>query len=516
MKDNKDKVNDNITNLPVKKTSEEQEEKDGIFRKFINILNERWLQNGLTTILLVLIIFAIYLGVNILLDKVVLTDIDLTENKIYSLSEETNTKLKNIDKEVTITLINYGQNESFIKLIEKYTTINKFIKLERIDDLASRTDIMQKYSIESTDTLILISSEDKEKTISEYDLYTFDYSTYEEIDVTEETITNAIIDITTANKPVIYFMNNHVMYNMNYFESVLTSLENEANEIKEIDLLTTGVVPENCDTLIITSLKEDITAGERDKIIEYINRGGELLLMCGANIEDIQLPNFQVVLEQYGITLGNGTVSGKGVIFEGSSSNMLSGYPDIIVEEVPSNSITKNINMSMSVCFIDATPIIINNDKLEELGVEYETLITTSDKAFIRTDLTQKSATRTSEDSEYGEYVIGILATKKIDDNTSSKIVIYSNELFATKKPIQLMGYTYEIVDLYNNKDIVLNSVAYLNEREDIITIRKNYDSVSYTVTKLQNNIIMAIIFIIPVVVIGIGIIVWQVRRRKK
>ena len=157
-----------------------------------------------------------------------------------------------------------------------------------------------------------------------------------------------------------------------------------------------------------------------------------------------------------------------------------------------------------------------NEEKLDELGVEYETLITTTNKAFIRTDLSQQSAVRTSQDSETGEQIVGVLATKKINDNNSSKLVLYSNELFATSMSVQLMGYKYEIVDLYNNKDIVLNSIAYLNEREDIITIRKNYDSVSYTVTELQNNVIMAIIFITPVIVLAIGIVVWQVRRRKK
>ena len=78
LKNNKEKINENKENLPIKKTSEEQEERDGVFRKFINVLNEKWLQSGLTTIILVLIIFAIYLGVNILLDKVILPDIDLT------------------------------------------------------------------------------------------------------------------------------------------------------------------------------------------------------------------------------------------------------------------------------------------------------------------------------------------------------------------------------------------------------------------------------------------------------
>lgn len=499
-------MKNNKENLPIEK----QEEKEGIICKFINILNTRWLQSGLTTIMLILIIFAIYLGVNILLDKVILPDIDLTENKIYSLSEETNTKLKNIDKEVKITLINYGDYESFIKIVEKYTTVNKLITLERIDDLASRTDIMQKYSLETTDKLILISSENKEKTIAEYDLYTYDYSTYEEIDLTEETITNAIIDITTDNKPIIYFMNNHTMYSEAYYATVLNALKNEANEVRTLDLLTQGEVPSDCDTLIITTLKEDITEGERDKIIEYINRGGDLLLLCGSNLLNVSLTNFDFVLSQYGMAMGSG------VIFEGNSSNMLSGYPDFIVEEVQSNSITKGINMSINACFADAGPIIVYEEKLDELGVEYETLITTTNKAFIRTDLSQQSPVRTSQDSETEEQIVGVLATKKINDNNSSKLVLYSNELFATSMSVQLMGYKYEIVDLYNNKDIVLNSIAYLNEREDIITIRKNYDSVSYTVTELQNNVIMAIIFITPVIVLAIGIVVWQVRRRKK
>jgi len=72
------------------------------------------------------------------------------------------------------------------------------------------------------------------------------------------------------------------------------------------------------------------------------------------------------------------------------------------------------------------------------------------------------------------------------------------------------------LVELYNNEDAVLNSIAYLNEREDIITIRKGYDVVTYTATQLQHNIIMAIIFIAPLIIIIIGIIVWQHRRRKK
>ena len=113
-------------------------------------------------------------------------------------------------------------------------------------------------------------------------------------------------------------------------------------------------------------------------------------------------------------------------------------------------------------------------------------------------------------------FVIGAIVNKKINDNNNSKLIIWGNELFGSNMQVSLNDYDYYISELYNNEDVILNSIAYLNEREDTITIRKGYDSVTYTATQLQHYIIMAIIFIIPLLIIIIGIIVWQVRRRKK
>ena len=76
--------------------------------------------------------------------------------------------------------------------------------------------------------------------------------------------------------------------------------------------------------------------------------------------------------------------------------------------------------------------------------------------------------------------------------------------------------YRYAI-EFCNNEDILLNSVSYLTEREDNITIRKAGETVTtYDVTENQTKIILSIIFGIPVVIIIVGIVVWQVRRRKK
>ena len=66
------------------------------------------------------------------------------------------------------------------------------------------------------------------------------------------------------------------------------------------------------------------------------------------------------------------------------------------------------------------------------------------------------------------------------------------------------------------NKDLVLNSIAYLADREEDITVRKSTGSVTYTATEQENKIILATITFVPLLIIVIGIIVWANRRRKK
>ena len=198
--ENKEEVIDS-KELTVKK-----KEKQKIFHRFSNFIKSKLLTNTIATILLIIVIIDVYILANIILNNVTLPEFDFTENKVYSLSEETKTKLKNLEQEVLITLINYADNETVIKFAEKYVILNKNINIEEINDLASRKDLMEEYSLETTDTLIIISSGENETTLSEWDLYTYDYTTYETIDRTEEAITNAIVEVTTRNKPKIYIV----------------------------------------------------------------------------------------------------------------------------------------------------------------------------------------------------------------------------------------------------------------------------------------------------------------------
>ena len=118
-------------------------------------------------------------------------------------------------------------------------------------------------------------------------------------------------------------------------------------------------------------------------------------------------------------------------------------------------------------------------------------------------------------DSEEGSCIVGAYVTKKISDEKSSKLVIFSNETFASTSQL-IIGYqAISAAYMYNNLDVVLNSASHLIEREDTITIRKTSDVQRYTVTDQEDVIIKTIIFSVPVIIIILGIGVMIYRRRK-
>lgn len=502
-KEKKTKMTQDNENLDIIKTKE---------KKSSNEVLKKWLSNTTYTIIMLVIIIVAYVGINLLMEKLNPTDIDLTADKIYSLSEASKQIAKSIDKEVKIILVNISDIQSVVDFSNRYTKENDKIKVVEITDVNKEPELAAKYNLTSNSYKIIMTCGDKEKILTTDDLYTYDYTTYEQKDLTEEAMTNALLDITTETKPKIYFLSGHNDNIESYIYSFKQKLASEANEVVNLDLLTKGEVPEDCSVLAITTLSEDIKEIEKDAIIKYIKKGGKIILFTDANVTKIKLPNFQKVLDEYGISISNG------ILLEQDADKMLSGSPSAVVVTVNAGtSITQNINMSTNACFINSGRINFkDSETLEKLGVEVEILATTSDKSFYREDLTISSTSKQAED-EVGTSTVGALLTKKIDDETSSKMIVYSNNIFITNMQISLNNqyylYAYE---LYNNEDLALNSISYLTGREDTIMIRKDTETTTYTVTQQQQIIILTIIFSVPVLIMIAGIIVWQVRRRKK
>lgn len=486
-------------------------------KKFIHTIKTKWIKDTTLTIALVAILIAVFIFVNLLFIKLDLAPLDFTAEKIYSLSDESKEQIKNVGQNVTLFFFGYDEDSSVVTLAKRYTDVNDKIKIQVINT-SERPDLAATYGVSTSSKLVAIQASERYKIIDSSEMYTYDTTTYETIDITEQKLTNGILDVTVLKKPQIYFLAGHGEYGINSsapMATLGTYIVNDINDVKTLDLLTSDM-PEICDALVIANPTSDFTDLETEKITNYINNGGDILWMQDTyafnqeNKEIGQFPNVNKVLSLYGIKFS------KGVVCEEETSHMVANSPDLIIPNMTYNSIVKDIYTDGSIILMDSGKIeTVSDEELEKLGVTASAFLKSSDKSFYREDINSDITKRLDTD-ENGPFVLGEILTKKISEEKSSTLVAYSNGLFATNYQVNFSGTVTIPLALRNNKDIVLNTIAYLSNREDTIRIRKNTGQVAYTATESQNRIVLWTIFTIPVIIIITGVIVAIVRKRRK
>lgn len=487
-------------------------------KKDLNKSKNRWIKNKAKTVFLILLILVVFFVVNFIIKRINIHPIDFTKEKLYTLSEESKNQVKDIEQNVTIYFFGYSDEDYDVILAKQYADVNNKIKIANTTAL-NRPDLAQKYgaSYDSSNKLIAVQSSQRHKVIEPSELYTYDTTALQYINITEQKLTNAILDTTILKKPQVYFLKGHGEYEISEnggYYTLKQAIVNEVNDVYDIDLLSKDL-PEDCDTLIIASPTKDFTNIETTKIIDYIKKGGDIIWLNDPIVEAKSYPNIQKILDLYGCKFSNG------VLYETNNENMITENAQLIIPiAVYNNNIVKDVYTDMGVLLPVSGKIEIESgDKLEGLNVVAQTFLKTSDKAFYRENYNQENAlvtTKQDYDTE-GEFPIAAEFTKKINEETSSKLVVYANAVFASDVNLMLNGtQQVQAISLYKNKDIVLNTIAYLTDRGDTIRIRKDTGIVTYTASEKENKIVLTFIFTVPIVIILSGIIIWQIRRRKK
>ena len=93
-----------------KKSKKEKKEKKS--NKFVQIMKKKWLIDGTKTTILVLLILAVFFAISFTMQKLDLTPIDLSKDKLYTLTDESKEKVKNIDKDVNIYFVGFSEDDS--------------------------------------------------------------------------------------------------------------------------------------------------------------------------------------------------------------------------------------------------------------------------------------------------------------------------------------------------------------------------------------------------------------------
>ena len=227
-----------------KKEKKQKAQKEKKPNKFIETIKKKWLINGTKTFILVVIILAVFVGISVLMKKLNLTPIDLTEDKLFTLTSESKDKVKDIDKDINIYFVGYSDDDSTLDLAKQYTKVNEKIKVEAVTQ-DSRPDLVQKYGIETSSEGIIVECGDNYKVLASSDLYTHDSTTYESVNVAEEKLTAAIRSVSVEELPKVYFLSGYSSFTLTSGMQYLNMyLQNEVNQVETLDILSTGKVPD--------------------------------------------------------------------------------------------------------------------------------------------------------------------------------------------------------------------------------------------------------------------------------
>lgn len=477
------------------------------------------LADNFRTFLTVAILFVCYISINAWASQAELPKIDVTENKIYSLTDASKKALKKIEQDIKIYAYGFEENSTLLDLLKQYNDVNNKITYEILTE-ESNYEMVKKYELSEGYFVLIIRSGDSEKVIdASTEFSSYDYTTYQNVDTTEQTITNSILSLNSGNKPKVYFTQGHGEYDLNVIARLLSQLKNEAFETEFINIATSGSIPADCNILAINSPTQDLLDIEVTAITDYINKGGKIFFSMDVVSQELSLTNLQKVLDLYGVSVENGYV------FECAKNQYLSNYNYIYMPQISNTStITRDIYTDSFLWLVFTGRLNYkSNEELQALNVTKETLLSSSEDSVFVTDLSSeitKSVETAALAGALKSSEVASLVTKKVilEDGSEkeSKLVIVASASFMSDFVVSEINKNYPLSFIGSNMDFVMNSMAFLGGKEDILTIRKEYNSSTYTPTNTQHLIVIAIITLVPILIILAGILISAWRKRRK
>lgn len=486
-----------------KKKNKDQNEKKYIKKG----INKKTLKNGSYSVVLSVIFVVIIVVVNLIVDAFpsTYTELDVSDQQLFSIGDQTKDFLKELDKDVTIYQIAQSGSEDEVvsKLLKKYEEASDHIKVETKDPVVNPKFTSEYTDEEVSSNSLIVVCEDRSKVVDYNNIYesSIDYNTYSYTTSGfdgEGQITSAISYVTSDNLPVLYTLDGHGEKSL---DSTLQEDIEKANiEIKSLNLLTEESVPEDADCLMINSPSTDISEEERDAIIEYLENGGKAMIF--SDYTEGSMDNFDAVLENYGVERVDG------IVIEGDAQHYAMQMPYYLLPDVGSAEAVSDFSSQGYFILAPYAQGIRQLDNVRDT-LTIESLLTTSDDAYSKTDLNTETLEKTDEDID-GPFDIGVSITEEVDDDKTTQIVYYSTANLMDSQINQMVAG--------GNEQMITESLNWMCSTDETSTISIPSKSleVSYlTVTAYDAAYWkICVMGLIPGVFLVVGFVVWLKRRK--
>ena len=409
--------------------------------------------------------------------------LDLTENRRNSLSPQTIQLLKNLKTDVNaVGFFRTDQPgkrvaEDLFKQYARYAG-GKFSW--KVVDPDREPALARRYAIEQYGTVVLETKTKSEKVS----------------DAEEEKLTNGLVKVTREGKRAVYVLQGHGEHEVNSaersgFTEAKNALERANYEVKPLVLAREGKVPDDAAVVIEAGPRTDLFPPEMEALDAYLGRNGKLLVM----VNPFQNEGLKKWLAKYGFELGDN------LIVEPNPIGRLFGIgPEVpIVQQYESHAITRDMG-GVSTLF----PITRSVDKAKGLptGINVQLLARTSPQSWGETnrDALQRGEAQPDPQDARGPLGVAAVATKD-----KARIVAYGTSNLVANQFLNLQG----------NRDFFLNTVSWLAEEEDQISIRaKDTKSAPVFLSAQQAQAVFLLpVIVLPALVLVAGIVV-TVRRR--
>lgn len=470
-------------------------------------LNKKYLRNGSYSTLLIVIFVAIVVVINMIVGKLPskYTQIDISDQQLYSIGDETKKVLNNLDKDVTIYQIaqSGSEDETISNLLQKYADESKHVKVELKDPVVSPKFVSEYTSDQVSSNSLIVVCGDRNKVVNYNDMYesTMDYNTYSYQTTGfdgEGQITSAIAYVTTENLPVLYTLEGHGEKELD--STIKEDIEKANMEIKTLNLISEGSVPDDAACLLIDSPSSDISEDEKTALLDYLENGGKAMVF--SDYTESTLSNFAAVLENYGVKAADG------IVFEGDNQHYGMQMPYYLLPTV--NSTDASSETASSGYYI-IMPYAQGIQKLDDVRdtVTVEDILTTSDSAYSKTNLQSETLEKEDGDVE-GPFALGVSIKEDVGDGKKTQIIYYSSSYIMDSQMNQLVSG--------GNEKLVTESLNSMVSTEETTTVSIPSKSleVSYLTISDYDASFWKIctIGLIPGIFLVAGFVIWFKRRK--
>jgi ABC-type uncharacterized transport system involved in gliding motility auxiliary subunit len=454
---------------------------------------KRTTQYGTLMGLMILVVLGILVTIELFSQTRFYARADLTRNRRYSLAPQTVKVLEGLKEPVKAYAFFQEADVSRTsaeELFKLYRDRSKEFSFEFVDP--DRFPLKaQNYKVTSYNTIALEQGDRFEKVAM----------------AEEERITNALVKLIQKEKRVVYCLQGHGEHALDNvqkdgYSEAKKAMENESYEVKPLILAREQGVPEDATLLLIGGPQKDFQEEEWKSLKAYVEGGGRLLVLADPQVA----PGMGEFLKPYGIQLDDDVIVDR-------ASRLLGGdylVPPIVQYEF--HTITKDLRQSGYLVYLPLARSVAAAEKPPE-GVAAEVLARTGAESWGERDLERlkRGDAEKSSDDIQGPVPVAVAAKIQVKEGKKkeARVVAIGDS--------DLVVNSYIDPNRSANQDLFLNSVNWLAEAEDLISIRaKSAPSRPLMLGPSQMGVIFLVVvvaFPLSILAVGVGVL-W--RRRKK